>query len=487
MNQSRRYVIDASVRRVGSGTVLVGGSPLKLFRLTGAGAGLLDNIESGQAIEMSPPVSRLLDRLVDAGVLHPTFDGTITSDASTAGTVTVVIPAYNTSTDAQRRLVQQCRAHGGAAIDAVLIVDDASTTPIADVDGATVVRASVNGGPGVARAIGLALAKTPLVAFVDTDMELGPDWLAPLLDHFADTRVALVAPRVASAPGSSLLARYEVARSPLDLGDEPARVRAGTRVSYVPAALMVCRVDALRAVDGFDSAMRVGEDVDLVWRLDQAGWQIRFEPAVTVRHQPRTSWIQWTRQRCSYGTSAAPLAQRHQGALAPVRVSAWSVASWLAVAAGWPVVGGAVAAVTTALLARKLRTIPDGGREAIRLAALGHIFAGRSLATGLSRAWWPLTLMAAVLSKRARRVALVAFTAPAAIDWLTKRPPIDPVRYVAIRALDDIAYGAGLWQGCIAARSLDALRPDLTSWPHAAARVNPSRHAPHYRVEVTDS
>ena len=49
-------------------------------------------------------------------------------------------------------------------------------------------------------------------------------------------------------------------------------------------------------------------------------------------------------------------------ALAPVRVSGWSAASWLSLAAGWPFIAGAIASVTTGLLVRKMRDIPDGAQ-----------------------------------------------------------------------------------------------------------------------------
>ncbi len=347
----------------------------------------------------------------------------------------------------------------------VVIVDDASQPPLAPVHGARVVRREFNGGPGAARSTGLAHVTTSFVAFIDTDVELIGNWLQQLLVHFADERVGLVAPRVASKVGANVLARYEVAHSPLDLGPRAARVRAGTRVSYVPAAVIVCRVRALSDVGGFDETMRLGEDVDLVWRLDEAGWRVRYEPCVTVTHRPRASFDAWLRQRYNYGTSAAPLAARHRGALAPLRISGWSAATWLAVAAGLPVVGGVIAASTTAMLARKLRNIPDGGREAIRLAGLGHLFASRSIASALTRAWWPMAALAALVSRRARRVVIIAALAPAIIEWLRAQPDIDPLRYVGLRLLDDAAYGVGVMHGSARARSIDALIPDLSSWP----------------------
>ena len=34
----------------------------------------------------------------------------------------------------------------------------------------------------------------------------------------------------------------------------------------------------------YDPGLRGGEDVDLVWRLGQAGWDVRYVPAGTVEH-----------------------------------------------------------------------------------------------------------------------------------------------------------------------------------------------------------
>ncbi len=59
--------------------------------------------------------------------------------------------------------------------------------------------------------------------------------------------------------------------------------------------------------------MRVGEDVDLIWRLHEAGWRIRYDPAVLVAHHEPASWRELLARRYRYGTSAAALAQRHPG------------------------------------------------------------------------------------------------------------------------------------------------------------------------------
>ena len=184
-----------------------------------------------------------------------------------------------------------------------------------------------------------------------------------------------------------------------------------------------------------------------------------------MSHLPRQTLTSWMRQRWAYGSSAAALAERHPGALAPVRVSGWSAAAWTAAAVGLPAAGASLVVVTTALLARRLQALDHPVREAGRLAGLGHLFAGRSLAAALTRTWFPLAVLAALSSRRARRLVTVAVLVPPLVEWLQEQPSIDPLRWTALRIADDLSYGAGVWTGCWRRRTLAPLVPDLRSWP----------------------
>lgn len=445
------YVLDRTTRRPAGTDVVIGGSPLRLFRLTAAGGALYDRIAAGDDLARSPSSDRLIDRLVDAGAIHPA-PSTMASPFGLTD-VTVVVPALGLGQAALGEIVTCC-----SGVAEVVVVDDGSDPAVGSVDGARVLRLRTNAGPAVARNAGLGAVATPLVAFVDADVRLHPGWLAPLLGHFADERVALVAPRVASAAGEGPVARYEEEHSPLDLGAEPARVAPGTRVSYVPAAAIVVRTDVLRSIGGFDRTMRYGEDVDAVWRLIRYGRRARYEPAVVVHHRPRSTWRDLVAQRRAYGSSAGPLARRHGAALAPVRISGWSAGVWALVAIGHPVVGGGLAAGSAATLVRTLREVPAA--ESLRLAALGHLHAGRLLADAGRRAWWPLLSGAALVSRRGRRIAFAA-ALPALLrgGWA--------------RLLDDVAYGAGVWQGVLASRQLGPLLPRFPAWPGPDARAAP--------------
>jgi hypothetical protein len=218
--------------------------------------------------------------------------------------------------------------------------------------------------------------------------------------------------------------------------------------------VLVCRTDAVRSVGGFDETMRFGEDVDLVWRLDDAGWRIRYEPAVVVEHDPRPNWASWVGQRVGYGSSAGPLATRHPGKLAPVRVSGWSIAAWALVVLGRPVGGAVIGVGSSVALIPKLPALP--ATASFRLAALGNLRAGSQIARAVRRVWWPIVAVLAVRSRTARRAL--------ALSLVSVRHPL--------RLVDDVAYSVGVWRSLIAARTIDPLVPAISSWPgRASARL----------------
>jgi mycofactocin system glycosyltransferase len=460
-----RVALDAETVRLDGGRVLLGGTPLRLVRLTAAGARQVDRLAADEPVGDAPGVQRLARRLLDGGLAHPRPRPGAWVDPVAAGTVTVLVPVRDRAGELDRCLAA-LRA-SDAAPASLLVVDDASLDPapvaaVARRFGATAVRRAVPGGPAAARNTGLSQVRTPVVVLLDSDVEVPDTWLSPLLDHLADPAVAAVAPRVGAPRGIGVLARYERTRLPLDLGPRPGRVAPRARVAYVPTAALVARVEALRDVGGFDAGLRTGEDVDLVWRLDEVGWTVRYEPAVRVVHPPRPGPEALARQRFAYGTAAAALHHRHPGAVPAVRVSPWSAAAWGLAAAGHPLAGAALALGATAALVRRLRSLERPWPVALRLAGRGTWLAWRPLASAVTRVWWPVAIAAAVASRRARRVVAIAAVAGPLADWFAGERSLDPVRYTALRLVDDAAYGAGVWAGCWRERTLGPLLPVST-------------------------
>jgi hypothetical protein len=125
-------------------------------------------------------------------------------------------------------------------------------------------------------------------------------------------------------------------------------------------------------------------------------------------------------------------------------VSPWTTAAWAAAGARRPFAALAITAAATVLLARELRDydVPNPTRTAVELAGGGTLRSGRVVADALTRAWWPLSAAAALAIPKAR--------APLAVALLAKHP---------LRLAEDLAYGYGLWRGCLEQRDIDALLP----------------------------
>lgn len=442
-----RYVFDARVRRLDKGRVLLGGDSGRLVRLR-------DDVALEAALSGRAP--RLAARLREAGLVHAD------PPAGQELDVAVVIPVRDRVLELDRCLTSLGRAHP------VLVVDDGSRQPAAVADvaarhGARVLHLAENGGPAAARNAGVAATCSEFVALVDSDCVPPEGWLEVVCGHFDDPSIAAVAPRVRSRPGATVLARYSYARGPLDLGAHPALVRPGGRVPYVPTAALVVR-RALLPDPPFDPTLRYGEDVDLVWRLHDAGARVQYEPRTVVIHQEPDAWRDWLVRRYRYGTSAAPLATRHPERLAPVILPPWPTLAWLSLLAGMPALAAAAAAVPAVRLSRALRRVglsrAEVARESIR--STGLTVGG--IALGFGGAGTVVTfpfLVAGLFWPPTRCAAAVALLSPPLVDHRRRRPGIDVVRWTALRLVEDLAYAAGVWRSCLRFRSAAALRPRL--------------------------
>ena len=367
----------------------------------------------------------------------------------------------------------------------VIVVDDGSVdtgavSAIARRHAATLQRHRANLGPAAARNTGARYARTELVAFVDADCRPQPGWLDELVAHFDDPGVGAVAPRIVPSPaGTSLLCRYESGRSALDMGRRPELVRPGSRLGFLPSATLVVRRHlVLRR--GFDEALRFGEDVDLVWRLADEGWLVRYEPAATVIHDRKIAAGAWMGRRMAYGTSAGALARRHPGRLAPVRLSSSGLASILLAGSGHALSAAVVASLTAARLHRRLEPLGADPSLAVSIVASGTMAEAAAIGHALRREWWPLGAMALVASGRHRgrgvgaaELVSALMLVPIVLDWVRERPKVHPVAYVALRLLEDAAYGTGVVAGSIRQRTVEPFVPALRL-SHAAASADGS-------------
>src|ERR1035437_501916 len=188
----------------------------------------------------------------------------------------------------------------------ILIVDSGSsgTTPallaamVAQQGNARLIRVDE---PGISRArnAGAAAARGDYIAYIDDDAIAAPDWVAQMLCAITGTG------GVPALIGGRILPLWE---APLP-GWWPARLRGVLSIietegrgpyrdKSVPAGLepyganMVVHVATMRSVGGFATGIgRNGrvplsdEDVQLAWRLQDAGYAVHFDSRIVVHHQ----------------------------------------------------------------------------------------------------------------------------------------------------------------------------------------------------------
>lgn len=456
--------LNQRARVYDGGRTVIGGAPTTAAFLTDAARRMLD----GRELRVRDAGSRALaGRLLDLGMADPVVDEL---PPVGIGSLTVVIPVR----DRPRQL--DLLLHSVPDGAPVIVVDDCSTDPTAieaaaAAHGADLVRHQANLGPAAARNTGLELVRTPYVAFVDSDVTLGPSTLTTLLRHFHDPKVALAAPRIlgrSPLAGETWITRYENGRASLDLGRRPALVRPRAPVAWVPSACVVARVAALS--DGFDADMRVGEDVDLVWRLARQGWRVRYEPEAAVHHENRPRLAEWWARKLDYGTGAQPLAVRHGSDVAPAVLAPWAAAfaAGVLLQRRWSLAVAALATLSTwRRITRRVGGSAQPGRIGLRLTAEGALAALSQTSALLLRHWWPAAAAGSVLSRRVRRAVMTAAVIDSAVEYLRTDTRLDPIRFAAARRLDDVAYGTGVWLGALRRRSLRCLLPDLKAGPAA--------------------
>jgi hypothetical protein len=93
---------------------------------------------------------------------------------------------------------------------------------------------------------------------------------------------------------------------------------------HIPGCNMAFRREILTSLGGFDPRFRVaGDDVDLCWRIQDAGGKIGFSPAALVWHHRRNSIRAFWRQQVGYGAAEGLLEQKW-----PARHNDAGYASW---------------------------------------------------------------------------------------------------------------------------------------------------------------
>lgn len=193
----------------------------------------------------------------------------------------------------------------------IVIVDDGSrdgtTGRVADIAAQNprvrLISLPENCGRGYARNTGVAVARGGLIAMVDADITLPPDWLARTREALSDYD-AVGGIAVPDGDVSYLYRRYRLV---------PRVVRGTTTVT---GSNGLYRRDIFNVVS-FDQGLRDGEDIALNHAIDREGLSTATVPGLIVHHQENKSFgtsLRWlfdtgrgaTRQLLTYHQMRQP-------------------------------------------------------------------------------------------------------------------------------------------------------------------------------------
>ena len=179
-----------------------------------------------------------------------------------------------------------------------------------------------NMGLSYARNVGMNAATGQVVIYTDSDCEADEDWLyyfCLALVRGGETMGGMGGPNLIPDEGSWVADC--VGLSP----GGPTHVMVDDRTAeHVPGCNMGFWTHVLKSVNGFDPQYRkAGDDVDVIWRIQNLGYSIGFSPAAQVWHYRRNTVKAYLNQQRGYGEAEALLKYKHPEHFNTLGASHW--------------------------------------------------------------------------------------------------------------------------------------------------------------------
>jgi len=219
--------------------------------------------------------------------------------------VSIVIPHYGDATPTLALVAQLLPQIGRD--HQLIVADDCSPTPFPPADGVCVIRRETNGGFGAAVNTGAAAASGDLLLILNSDLEVGPTFLADLLEAASPWLPCVAGPRIVDPNGhvAPTARHFPAVRHQVTEWLTPLARWRGTRVlheavghdmdaldaaspaptDWLVGASLLLPIALFRQVGGFDERFFMNsEEVDLQRRLRARGVPSIYLPQVSVTH-----------------------------------------------------------------------------------------------------------------------------------------------------------------------------------------------------------
>jgi GT2 family glycosyltransferase len=218
--------------------------------------------------------------------------------------LSIIVPVYNNPQDL-RECLAALKASAGPESE-IIVVDDASTddTPaVAAQMGVCVLRLAHNSGPAAARNHGAHQAQGDILFFVDADVVVAPEAVRRVIELFAErSEIAAVFGSYDARPQApGLVSRYR------NLLHHFVHQHGNPEASTFWAGCGAIRRAVFLELGGFDAKRFPRpsiEDIELGYRLRQAGHRILLDKVLQVTHLKR--WTLWSVIRTDIICRAVP-------------------------------------------------------------------------------------------------------------------------------------------------------------------------------------
>lgn len=229
--------------------------------------------------------------------------------------------------------------------------------------------------------IAVAASKGPVVARVDAQSRLPPDYLEKAVSILGRTGAANVGGVQRPVGDDGPQGAIAAAMGSL-FGGGPAAFRQGRHSGPADTVYLgVFDRDALESVGGFDETLGRNQDYELNWRLRAQGYTVWLDPSLVVDYLPRSDYSGLARQYFSYGAWKRTMLVRHPRSLRIRQLAAPALVGGLAVSAlelalgRWrgaalPVLYAGACAVAAARLRDALADWRDRARAAAAFAVM---------------------------------------------------------------------------------------------------------------------
>ncbi|MEL7330962.1 MAG: glycosyltransferase [Cyanobacteria bacterium J06560_2] len=196
--------------------------------------------------------------------------------------VSIIIPVFNGGESFRKCLESLNKWAIGAEV--VVVADgesDGSWKTATDL-GAEVIRLPASKGPANARNVGAKAASSSILLFIDADVTIHPTTVVQVYEAFqSDADMAALIGSYDDAPGApNFLSQYK------NLFHHYTHQQASEEASSFWGACGAVRKSAFLQVGGFDARYRRPciEDIELGYRLRQAGYKIRLCKNIQIKH-----------------------------------------------------------------------------------------------------------------------------------------------------------------------------------------------------------